>query len=233
MLKKTSVLVLSSALLLSSVGIASTSANEVSTTTSIVNISAEAQTVSVHDIVPTEYFEAVKGKYKTKEEIREATGFTSQSSVAAKSTQSNEGAIIVDDLDEYAALLTYYSDTTANQNINSPSISLFANTPDSNTATVWGDGLAVGANLSWIEATVFYERNSSNNITKITDTTSALKGFHPGTSWFHNNILTKNSATFYGNTAAIMITGTLNLNIIVDGIGTIQTKQVSHYMALS
>ncbi|WP_025692049.1 hypothetical protein [Paenibacillus zanthoxyli] len=120
-----------------------------------VKIPDGVETVSVRDIVPAEYFEAVKGKYKSKEEILKATGFTLEKSEKASTVQFSQGATTVDDLDEYAALLTYYSDS-ANQNFKVSSFQANAVEGSSNTATVWGDGLAAGSNLSWISATVYH-----------------------------------------------------------------------------
>jgi hypothetical protein len=110
---------------------------------------------------------------------------------------------------------------------------LFANTSDSNTATVWGDGLALGANLSWISATVNYDRNSSGNIVEITDSTSSLLGFHPGVAWSHDAVLTKYSANIGGKTGNIQIKGTKTLTIILGGITDFSTKDESYFMGLS
>jgi|GEM_PF-6690549 len=232
MLKKGAVVLLSSAMLLNSLGVASASANEVSTTTNDVKISAEVETVSVRDIVPEAYFEKVKGKYQSKEEILKATGFTVEKTESASTVQLNKGATTVDDLDEYAALLTYYSDI-ANQSFKASSApQARAAAAGSNTATVWGDGLAAGANLSWITATVYYDRNSSGNITKVTGSSSSLQGFHPGNSWSHDAVATNNSASFSGKSGSIYIKGTRTLSIITGGIGDIVSKPQSFFMGL-
>ncbi|MGG1619687.1 hypothetical protein ACIFQM_23205 [Paenibacillus sp. NRS-1782] len=197
-----------------------------------VKIPDKVETVSVRDIVPAKYFEAVKGKYKSKEEILKATGFTLEKSVKPSTVQLSEGAMTVDDLDEYAALLTYYSDS-ANQNFKVSSIQPTAVESHSNTDTVWGDGLAAGKNLSWIEATVYYNRDSATrNITKVTGSTSTLLGFHPGNSWAHDRVATDNSASLKGRAGNIQIKGTRTLSIIIGGIGDITSRSESYFMGL-
>lgn len=230
-MKKSAVVFLASVMLLNSLGVASASAGEVSSTNNV-KISADVETVSVRDIVPEKYFEEVKGKYKSKEEILKATGFTVEKTENARTVQLNNGATTVDDLDEYAALLTYYSDI-ANQSFKASSaLQAQLAKADSNTATVWGDGLAAGANLSWIKATVYYDRNSSGNITKVTGSTSSLLGFHPGNSWSHDEVATNKSASLSGKSGSISIKGTRTLSIISGGIGEIVSKSQSFYMSL-
>lgn len=238
MLRKSAVVLLSSAMLFNTFGFASANASattsEVSSTLNEVNIPAEVETVSVRDIVPSEYFEAVEGKYKSKEEILKATGYKVEKTEAASTMEFSQGAMTVNDLDEYAALLTYYSDN-ANKNSDASSFQARVITePDSDTETVWGDGLAGGANLSWISASVYYQRNSMNgNIVNITGTSSTLLGFHPGNSWTHDNYATINSAYLQGTTGHIYIKGTRTLSIIIEGIGNIVSKQESYFMGLS
>ncbi|MGG4092078.1 hypothetical protein [Paenibacillus lautus] len=228
MMKKSAVLLLSSAMLFTSLGVASASPSQVSSTSiNDVIVPAEVDTISVRDVIPAEYFEAAKGKYQSKEDILKDTGFTPVKTGRASTMQYDNGAIIVNDLDEYAALLTYYSDNN-NQTIasnqtfegSSNQISPMAIVTDSVTQTVWGDGLAAGANLSWISATVSFNRHDSAgnwNIVSVTDSSSSLLGFHPGNSWQHDRAATNATANVNGRTAQIIIKGVRTLSIIGGG----------------
>ncbi|MNE26958.1 hypothetical protein D3C80_1203480 [compost metagenome] len=149
--------------------------------------------------------------------------------------QFDNGAIIVNDLDEYAALLQYYSDLEKQQvNNNQRSFSPTAIVTDYTEQTIWGDGLAGGgANLSWITGIVQYERyDKSGNyaLISVTDTDSLLKGFHPGNSWQHSSAKTTYGIDSGGRSGWAWIRGTRTLSIIWEGIGDIITRSEEYYM---
>ncbi|WP_147273864.1 hypothetical protein [Fontibacillus phaseoli] len=120
----------------------------VATASDVSNVGIDAarvETVSVRDIVPEEYFASVAGKYQSKEEVQEATGFENVKSEKISKMQFENGAIIVKSFDEYAALLQYYSDFEKQQaNDNQRSFSPTAIVNDYTEKTIWGDGLAGG-----------------------------------------------------------------------------------------
>lgn len=73
MFKKGAVFLLSIVLLFTSLGAANASDDQFSKKKSDVSNNASLQTVSVRDIVPSKYFESVKGKFHSKEAVLEAT----------------------------------------------------------------------------------------------------------------------------------------------------------------
>ncbi|MGI2295650.1 hypothetical protein [Paenibacillus sp. GXUN7292] len=210
----------------------------------------DMKTVSVFDVVPQEYIDAVKGKFQSKEEVLNATGFKSEKSNITTSMMKfdsgfDNGAIIVDNLDEYAALLSYYADLGKSTN-NSPlsispssanNTSALNNTSSSTytdvaTKTIWGDGLAFGANLSWITGSVKIKKDSSTHeYLEILETGSSLHGFHPGNSWTHVPARTSHGINSDKKTGWARIAGDRTLTIIVKGIGEITTLPESHYMS--
>ncbi|MCG7407396.1 hypothetical protein MH117_08180 [Paenibacillus sp. ACRRX] len=158
-----------------------------------------------------------------------ATGFKSVKS----NITSDNGAIIVNNLDELAALLSYYADLENSANNSHPPISPFA--PSSYTTvveqTIWGDGLAAGANLSWITGVVKLKKDSdTNKILEIVETGSSLEGFHPGNSWVHNSAKTSYGIDSNKKSGWATIAGTRTLYVIIGGIGNLFSKSESYNM---
>lgn len=197
-----------------------------------------AKTISIYDVVPQDYFVAVKGKYHSKEEVQNATGFKSVKSNITSMNFDNSfdnGAIIVNNLDELAALLSYYADLEKQVNNSLLSVSPAAATGDYITTyekTIWGDGLAGGANLSWITGSVkLKKQDNTHKIISVLDTDSTLHGFHPGNSWKHSAAKTTYGIASDRYTGWATIVGDRTLSIIKDGIGDIFTKQESYNMS--
>ncbi|CAM4397627.1 hypothetical protein U9M73_17145 [Paenibacillus phoenicis] len=145
MFKKGAIFLLSIVLLFTSLGAANASDDQFSKKSDVSN-NASLQTVSVRDIVPSKYFESVKGKFHSKKAVLEATGFKRVTSKKLSDMKFENGAIIVNSFDEYAALLQYYADLEKmynNSNILN-SVSPTATYTDYSEQTIWGDGLGGG-----------------------------------------------------------------------------------------
>lgn len=210
----------------------------------------KSETKSVIDIVPSEYITATKGKYDSVEDILDATGFKQAKTGNADNMQFDNGAITVNSLDEYAAVLSYYSDL---ENVINPTplpvsprssyaLENRAMATDFSVAstgsythvaekTIWGDGLAAGANLSWITGVVKMTKDSATgNILEITETDSTLNDFHPGNSWRHSTTKTTHGIYSDKKSGWANIVGDRTLSIIFEGIGQIHTKEESYSM---
>lgn len=211
------------------------------------SLASSSKTISVNDIVPKAYLSAVKGNFKSQKEIEEATGFKNvkKRKIAPFNKIDNgavdNGVIVVNNLDEYAALLTYYNDlqsitasklastdnNSLSNNLNS-TISIASTYTTTAEKTVWDDPMG----FSWIKAYVTMTKNSSTGVISGSPTTdSQLYGFHPGNSWSHSS--TRSSVTLNskktGGSATIV--GDRTLSIIFEGIGNIVTKQETYYMS--
>ncbi|EES74448.1 hypothetical protein POTG_00728 [Paenibacillus sp. oral taxon 786 str. D14] len=235
MFKKGAVFLLSIVLLFTSLGAANASDDQFSKKSDVSN-NASLQTVSVRDIVPSKYFESVKGKFHSKEAVLEATGFKRVTSKKLSDMKFENGAIIVNSFDEYAALLQYYADLEKmynNLNILN-SVSPTATYTDYSEQTIWGDGLGGGGtNLSWIVGIVQFERHDKSGdykIVKVTDTDSVLRGFHPGNSWEHSDARTTYGINSGGLSGWAWIRGDRTLSIIWEGVGDVITKAEAYYM---
>ena len=194
------------------------------------------KTVSIFDVVPEDYFVAVKGKYQSKEEVQNATGFKSvRSDITSMMHFDNgfdNGAIIVNNLDEFAALLSYYADLEKRANNSHLSISSGDTYTTVVEKTIWGDGLAAGANLSWITGSVKLKKDyDTGKILEVMETDSSLKGFHPGNSWKHSSASTNYGINSNKLSGWATIVGDRTLAIINGGIGHIYTKQESYNMS--
>ncbi|WP_339300718.1 hypothetical protein NSQ80_20880 [Paenibacillus sp. FSL K6-2441] len=124
MFKKGAIFLLSIVLLFTSLGAANASDDQFSKKSDVSN-NASLQTVSVRDIVP---------------------GFKRVTSKKLSDMKFENGAIIVNSFDEYAALLQYYADLEKmynNLNILN-SVSPTATYTDYSEQTIWGDGLGGG-----------------------------------------------------------------------------------------
>lgn len=217
MFKKGSVFLLSIVLLFTSLGAANASDDQFSKKSDVSN-NASLQTVSVRDIVP---------------------GFKRVTSKKLSDMKFENGAIIVNSFDEYAALLQYYADLEKmynNLNILN-SVSPTATYTDYSEQTIWGDGLGGGGtNLSWIVGIVQFERHDKSGdykIVKVTDTDSVLRGFHPGNSWEHSDARTTYGINSGGLSGWAWIRGDRTLSIIWEGVGDVLTKAEAYYMTFS
>ncbi|MNO27781.1 hypothetical protein D3C76_176620 [compost metagenome] len=234
--KKGAVFLLSCMLLFTSFGVASANDVQVSKLYDVSN-TVSVETVSVRDVVPEKYFELVKGKYQSEEALLDATGFIKVKSEKASNMQFDNGAIIVKNSEEYAALLQYYSDMEKQVHVNQLSISPLAISNDYDEQTIWGDGLAGGGlNLSWITGIVNFKRHDKSGnyaIVEVTATDSVLHGFHPGNFWEHSEAKTTYGINSGGLSGWAWIRGDRTLSIIKEGIGEVFTKPEAYYMTFS
>lgn len=201
------------------------------------SVSLSQQQVSVRDIVPPEYFTKYAGKFSSAAEVERATGFS-----AAAPTQevnnlrsSNNEAIIVNSLDEYAALLNYFNDLTAPQNatvVETQKTNPVQTFADYDTREVIYEKTWNDQKVSWMKAYVIAQvSNKDNKIIGTPKTDSGLYGFHPGTSWVHNDkkshaVVNSDRTGGYAN-----IYGDLSYYIIFEGIGKLMTKELYKYFS--
>ncbi|WP_197259123.1 hypothetical protein [Paenibacillus dendritiformis] len=202
------------------------------------SISLSQQQVSVRDIVPSEYLSKYAGKFSSYAEVNKETGYSAaaQTNSTNKLHSSNNGAIIVNSVDEYAALLNYFNDLTALPQQNATVVEYQQTNPvqtfaDSGTRTkifeeTWND-----LGISWMKAFVIAEvSNKDDKIIGTPKTDSGYYGFHPGTSWEHNDKKSHAVVNDDRTGGHANIYGDLTLHIIVEGIGKIMTKELYKFM---
>lgn len=196
-------------------------------------ISVSSQ-VSVHDVVPSEYFAKYAGKYKSYEEAANAAGFAvSQVSQTRQGVLSDTVAnyVKINTVDEYAALLNYYNEFSSAKNTATTSISSeFATMADGDYTIkhekTWNDN-----KISWMKAYVIATYNKDKKIIGTPTTDSGLYGFHPGNSWEHKNARSSVNVNSQRTGGSATIVGELSLYIIIDGIGRVATKELECYMS--
>ncbi|WP_374016290.1 hypothetical protein ABU162_18435 [Paenibacillus thiaminolyticus] len=200
------------------------------------SVSLSQQQISVRDIVPAEYFAKFAGKFNSSVEVDQATGFSSAEPAQNKlhsSNNGNNGAIIVNSVDEYAALLNYYNDLASPQNatiVETQKTNPVQTFADYDTRIVTYEKTWNDQKVSWMKAYVIAEvSNKDDKIIGRPKTDSGLYGFHPGQSWEHNS--TKSHAVVNSDRTGgyANIYGDLSLYIIFEGIGKVTTKELYKY----
>ncbi|MCM3337618.1 hypothetical protein M3650_02905 [Paenibacillus sp. MER TA 81-3] len=195
-----------------------------------------AQSLSVHDIVPNEYFSKYAGKFNSYEEVAQANGFSTanpaQGTQGLRNASSANGYVKVNSVDEYAALLNYYNDLTSSiQNAVEHQSSSVKALADYETRTVTHEKTWNDTGVTWMKAYVICEvNNKTDKIVGTPRTDSAYFGFHPGTSWEHS----KERSSVHVNTEKTggyaNIVGTMSFYIIIEGIGKVTEKELTKYM---
>ncbi|NKI24722.1 hypothetical protein HFN20_26580 [Paenibacillus dendritiformis] len=197
------------------------------------SISLSQQQVSVRDIVPPEYFTKYAGKFDSALEVDRATGFSAaapKQEVNKLHSQDN-GAIIVNSLDEYAALLNYFNDLTAPQNATivetqkTNPVQTFSETRTVIHETTWND-----QKVSWMKAYVIAEYDRDDKIVGTPKTDSGLYGVHPGQSWEHNDKKSHAIVNDKKTGGHANIYGDLSYYLIFEGIGKLITKELYKFM---
>jgi len=226
-------------LVMFSIILALSSLSSVVSASGVIKPQADVETIDVKNIVPEEYILKYQNKFSSLEEVRKAAGYDNQNATTTQLPTESDEYIKVDSVDEYAALLFYYNDlfeaatssesvATANAQRNSNLIQP-ASTYD--TYYITHESTFNDTYIAWNKAYVIAEYKFSDD--KIVGTPvadSQYFGFTPGTSWTHNDkksIVNVNSARTGGSAK---IVGTLSLYVIIESIGQITSRELSHSM---
>lgn len=188
-----------------------------------------AQSPTVRDIVPTEYFAKYAGEFSTYAEVEQATGFTRGGEPQLLS-DVGANSIKINSVDEYAALLNYFSEfSTHNASMqvqNTTTIETLANGEYTKT----DESKFYDYGVWWMKAFVIAKYDKNDKVIGTPTTDSGLYGFHPMNSYKHSS----NKSTVQINSkktgGSAQIKGDLTLRIEVGGIGDIVTKEIEHDM---
>lgn len=191
------------------------------------NVSDKSSFLTVKDIVDQDYIEKYAGKFDSYEEVRNSAGFSSEGTVDLNSSEAQQ-AIKVNNVDEYAALLFYINDQALqSQTVDVKDVSSATNqsiTVNSTSTRVFETIIAEALTQTvrgYVTATV-----SGGKITNAV-TSSELTGFHPMNTWTHSNERSYVNLNSDKTGGSAHIEGTLKLVVLIEGIGTISTKQHS------
>lgn len=190
---------------------------------------AVAQSPSVRDLVPTEYFAKNAGKFSSYAEVEQATGFTRGGEPQLLSDVGTK-SIKIDSIDEYAALLNYFSEfsthNTPMQVQNTTTIETMANGDYTKTH----ESKFYDYGVWWMKAFVIATYNKDDKIIGTPTTDSGLYGFHPMNSYKHSSSRSTVNINSKKTGGSAQVKGDLTLRIEVGGIGDIVTREIEHDM---
>ncbi|UHA72210.1 hypothetical protein [Paenibacillus sp. 481] len=178
------------------------------------------QKVDVRSIVPTKYFTANQGEYNSYDEVYKAFGKTKK-----LSNVSNHEGIVVNTVDEFAALLAYLKDQSTGTVTTVTNVTNESKVSPQQTFTRTVDAVIFDMKLYWIRGYATVDYDSKGVISNIS-ASSSLLGVTFARTWKPD---TPHISYVAENERKITYTGTLDHNVFVGGVGTIVSERVSDW----